>query len=307
MTLQSDRQAVLYGLGAVILWATVATAFKLALAGLSPIQLLFIASLTSVATLTLYLGCKGKLGLLKGQFLRRPLLYLQTGLLNPFLYYLVLFKAYDLLPAQQALSLNYTWAILLPILSVPLLKQKLTKTDLLAAFIAYSGVIIIATQGDPLSLSFDSPIGIGLALLSTLFWCLYWIINTKDNGDPVVSLLLSFIVGLPLVSLVMLIQGDWPAWSPKALAAGVYVGLFEMGATFILWLMALKTASHTAKVSTLVFLSPVLSIGFIATILGETIASSTFIGLALILSALMLQQLCPKLIAKYGEKVQTTK
>lgn len=297
--MHSDKHAILFGLGAVFLWSTVATAFKLALAGLSPIQLVFIASLTSVITLVVYLSIKGKLGLLKPQFLRRPMLYLQTGVLNPFLYYLVLFKAYDLLPAQQALSLNYTWAILLPILSVPLLKQVLTKIDLAAALIAYSGVIIIATKGDPFSLSFDSPLGIALALLSTLFWCLYWIINTKDNGDAVVSLLLSFLVGLPLVTCVMLFQGELPQWEPKALLAGVYVGLFEMGATFILWLLALKSASNTAKVSTLVFLSPVLSIGFISWILGETIANSTFAGLGLILIALMLQQLVPQLLKRY--------
>ena len=297
--MHSDKHAILFGLCAVVLWSTVATAFKLALAGLSPIQLVFVASLTSVVTLVAYLGIKGKLALLKPQFLRRPVLYLQTGMLNPFLYYLVLFKAYDLLPAQQALSLNYTWAILLPILSVPLLKQVLTKTDLAAAFIAYSGVIIIATKGDPFSLSFDSPLGIGLALLSTLFWCLYWIINTKDNGDAVVSLLLSFLIGLPLVTAVMLVQGDLPSWDPKALLAGVYVGLFEMGATFILWLMALKSASNTAKVSTLVFLSPVLSIGFISWILGEKIANSTFAGLGLILTALMLQQLLPQVLKKF--------
>ena len=40
------------------------------------------------------------------------------GFLNPFLYYVVLFKAYDLLPAQEAQPLNYTWAITLAILFV---------------------------------------------------------------------------------------------------------------------------------------------------------------------------------------------
>ena len=40
------------------------------------------------------------------------------GLVNPFLYYLVLFKAYDLLPAQEAQAINYTWALMLAFLSV---------------------------------------------------------------------------------------------------------------------------------------------------------------------------------------------
>ncbi len=174
--------AYLYGFAAVCLWSTVATAFKLALNHFSPLQLVFVAVITSITSLSLILAYQGKIGLLCSQFNQRPLFYLQTGLLNPFLYYLVLFKAYDLLPAQQALSLNYTWAVLLPLVAAPLLKQKLRTTDILAASIAYAGVFIIATGGNLASFTFDSPMGILLALASTLFWCLYWIINTKDKA-----------------------------------------------------------------------------------------------------------------------------
>jgi drug/metabolite transporter (DMT)-like permease len=224
--------------------------------------------------------------------------YLVTGLINPFLYYVVLFKAYSLLPAQQALSLNYTWAVLLPLLAAPLLKQHLRKSDIAAALIAYTGVFIIATGGDISGFSFDSPLGIGLALTSTLLWCLYWIVNTKDQGDPVVSLLLSFLIGLPFIAVTLGLTDTLPSFSIKAIFAGMYVGLFEMGITFVLWLMALKTATRTANISTMVFLSPVMSIGFIAWILQETIAMATYLGLAFILSGMMLQQLLPRYLER---------
>jgi drug/metabolite transporter (DMT)-like permease len=293
--LKPSSIAYLYGMAAVFLWSTVATAFKLALEFYSPLQLVLVAVATSAVALTLILGVQGKLALLRTQFLSRPGFYLQTGLLNPFLYYLVLFKAYALLPAQQALSLNYTWAILLPLLSVPLLGQVLRKSDLAAALIAYLGVFIIATGGNPLNINLDSPLGILLALTSTLLWCLYWIVNTKDKGDPLVSLLLSFLVALPFILAALLWNESLPQWNIRALAAGVYVGLFEMGVSFVLWLMALKTAERTASISTLVFLSPVMSIGFIAWVLGESITTATFLGLGLILLALMLQQLLPRI------------
>ena len=96
----TERRATLYGLGAVLLWSTVATAFKLSLRHLTPAQLLFYAVVTSLLLL-------GGLALVRGEFaglrgapprqIRRALL---LGLLNPFLYYLVLFEAYDRLPAQ---------------------------------------------------------------------------------------------------------------------------------------------------------------------------------------------------------------
>lgn len=292
--MKSSNLAYVYGMAAVFLWSTVATAFKIALSYYTPLQLVFVAVLTSIIALGGILAWQKKLSLLKQQFLRRPMFYLVTGLINPFLYYVVLFKAYSLLPAQQALSLNYTWAVLLPLLAAPLLKQHLRKSDIAAALIAYTGVFIIATGGDISGFSFDSPLGIGLALTSTVLWCLYWIVNTKDQGDPVVSLLLSFVIGLPFIAVTLVLTDTLPNFSLKAIFAGMYVGLFEMGITFVLWLMALKTATRTANISTMVFLSPVMSIGFIAWILQETIAMATYLGLAFILSGMMLQQLWPR-------------
>ncbi|QIR15324.1 DMT family transporter [Shewanella aestuarii] len=288
------KLAYLYGLGAIFLWSTVATAFKVALGFFSPLQLVLVAVLTSIVTLGLILVIQGKLTLIGRQFITRPWFYLLTGLLNPFLYYYVLFAAYDLLPAQQALSLNYTWAILLPILSVPLLGHKLSKADLIAAVIAYFGVFVIATGGKLTDFSFESPLGIGLALCSTLLWCLYWLINTKDKGDAIVSLLLSFLLGLPFIIITLLLTDSLPTLTLKGLLAGMYVGLFEMGITFVLWLMALKKTDKAANISTLVFLTPVMSVGFITWILGEQISLATYTGLGLILTGLALQKVLPK-------------
>ncbi|QQX79204.1 DMT family transporter [Shewanella sp. KX20019] len=293
--MKQSHQAYAFGISAILLWSTVATAFKIALTHYTPLQLVLVAVTTSIVALGFILVAQNKLSLIRHQFVSRPLFYLQTGLLNPFLYYLVLFKAYDLLPAQQALSLNYTWAILLPLLSVPLLGQRLRKSDIAAALVAYLGVFTIATKGNLTGFEFESTTGVILALTSTLLWSLYWIVNTKDKGDPVVSLLLSFLVGLPFIITALLMTQTLPTWNVEGMLAGVYVGLFEMGVTFVLWLIALKKAERTASITTLVFITPVLSIGFIAWILHESIERSTYVGLGLILAALALQQALPKL------------
>ncbi|MCF1427605.1 MAG: DMT family transporter [Shewanella sp.] len=289
--MKTSNLAYAYGLGAVLCWSTVATAFKLALQHFTPLQLVLVAVCTSIITLAVILGVQGKLKLLKGQFKSRPLFYLQTGIINPFLYYMVLFESYALLPAQQALALNYTWAILLPLLAVPLLGQKLKGSDILAAITGYMGVLVIATGGNPLSMQFENPLGVAMALVSTGLWSLYWIINTKDKGEPVVSLLLSFMVSLPFILGMVLATDTLPTLSLQALTAGVYVGLFEMGITFVLWLMALKKAERAANISTLAFLTPLLSMCLIALVLKETITASTIAGMGLILSALVMQKL----------------
>ena len=91
-----------------------------------------------------------------------------------------MFKAYDLLPAQEAQAINYTWALMLAFLSVIFLKQKLTVKDIFAGIICYFGVLIISTKGEPFSLNFSNIDGVLLALLSTVLWSMYWIINTKQ-------------------------------------------------------------------------------------------------------------------------------
>lgn len=220
--------------------------------------------------------------------------YLQSlgmGFLNPFLYYLILFKAYDLLPAQEAQPLNYTWAITLALLSIPLLKQKISLLDMTAALVSYAGVVVISTQGDVFSLHFSNPFGVMLALASTVIWALYWIYNTKDDRDPVAGLLLSFLFSLPFILIACLLFSD--VWVSKwyGLLGAAYVGVFEMGITFVLWLSALKHSTNAAKVGNLIFISPFLSLILIHFLVGEDIRPSTLTGLILIIMGLLIQQL----------------
>ncbi len=212
------------------------------------------------------------------------------GLINPFLYYLVLFKAYDLLPAQEAQAINYTWALMLAFLSVIILKQKLTIKDIFAGIICYFGVLIISTKGEPFSLNFSNIDGVLLALLSTVLWSMYWIINTKQKADPIVGLFSNFLVSLPIIIIYFLITQPLVMPDIKGILAASYVGFFEMGITFLFWLKAMQSASSTAKIANLIFISPFISLIFIYFIVGEQIYISTLIGLTVIILGLILQQ-----------------
>lgn len=295
--MKDQRQAYLYGLAAVLLWSTMASAFKLSLRYLTPAELLLHAVFISSIVLFLLLVVQGKLGLLKGLSWRDLRPSLSLGLLNPVLYYLVLLKAYDLLPAQQAQPLNYTWAITLSLLSIPLLGQKISRRELVAVVISYLGVVVISTRGDLFSLNFDSPLGVALALISTIFWALYWIFNTRDERDPVLGLLLNFLCGMPMILLYILLTEGLRIPPLKGLLGATYVGLFEMGLTYVLWLKAMKLSVNSARIANLIFLSPFLSLVFIHFLVGEEILPSTLVGLLLIICGLVVQQWRVKAIA----------
>jgi drug/metabolite transporter (DMT)-like permease len=78
----------------------------------------------------------------------------------------------------------------------------------------------------------------------------------------------------------------------------VYVGIFEMGITFVCWLFALKFSTNSAKVANLIFISPFLSLIFIYFLVGEQILVSTFIGLVFIITGLLIQTIKMKDIFK---------
>ncbi len=285
-----QAQAYAYAIATVLLWSTVAAAFKLSLRYLDSYQLLLIAAASATLALFLVLLAQGKLAMLfalrRDDYARLFLL----GLLNPLGYYLVLFKAYALLPAQVAQALNYTWAITLMLLSIPMLKHAVSGHDVLAALVCYAGVVVICMGGAQFPGGGLDALGIALALGSTIIWALYWLFKTRDALDPVVGLFLSFLFSLPLVFGACVLFSTLPAWSLHGWLGGVYVGLFEMGLTFILWLSALRLSASVAKISTLIYLSPFLSLFFIHYLVDEAIAANTLFGLVLIISGLLLQR-----------------
>ncbi len=286
----NERRALAFGIAAVLLWSTVATAFKLTLAEFTPIQMLSVASAVSATVLMIICLAQGKGHLIASTFSANPWYYLLLGLINPLAYYIILFKAYDLLPASQAQTINYSWAITLTLMAAVFLGQKIRRQDWIACALSYFGVIVIATKGTLLNMQFDSPFGVGLALLSTLLWAGYWILNTKNKADPIIGVLLGFLVALPFAAMLCWWEGS--AWNitHKGWLAVTYVGLFEMGVTFVLWLTALKLTTNTAKISNLIFASPFISLFLLATIIGEKIHWTTLIGLILIIIGLVVQQ-----------------
>ncbi len=289
--LQQHRWSLVYGLVAVLLWSTMATAFKWSLNYTTPLQLIALASVVSWLFFLVALGITGELKILKSTSsgeITRSLLF---GLLNPGIYYLVLFEAYDRLPAQDAMAINYTWGLTLPLISALFTRQWPSGRALALALLSYLGILVIATDGRLMALEFEHPMGVGLALLSTVLWGLAWSLNSLQKLEAIPALFLNFTAAIPVLWIVMWLDESMASLTWQSLAAGVYVGLFEMGIAFLLWLNALRMTQNTLQLSSLIFLAPVISLILITTVLGEAISVATLIGLGLILVGLAAQQL----------------
>jgi drug/metabolite transporter (DMT)-like permease len=286
---KKENQAYVYAVLSVLLWSTVASAFKVALRYLDFLQLLFYASLTSLVVFFLLILFQKKLPLLlrttRPELLNSAIL----GFINPFTYYIVLFSAYSKLLAQQAQALNYTWPVMLVLLSIPLLKQKIDNRSILAILISFSGVVIVSTQANFTGLRQINIVGILLGLGSAAIWAVFWIFNQKDQRDEAIKFFLNFTFGFFYIFLANLATRRLHIPGLHAISSAVYVGLFEMGITFIIWARALSLARNTAQVSNLIYLNPFISLIIISIVVGETITIATLIGLIIILGGVLLQ------------------
>ena len=174
-----ETKAVVYAAIAVLSWSTVATAFKMALKYLSHDEMLTVACVASLLVFTVLLTVQRKWGdlarLSAKEWGRMALL----GLLNPVAYYLVLFKAYDLLPAQVAQPINYAWPIVLLVLLALFGGQPIPRKKYIGMFLSLGGVALISLGGGGLTGSSLSVAGLLLAALSALLWALYWMVNKR--------------------------------------------------------------------------------------------------------------------------------
>lgn len=286
----NKTKAYLLALTVVLFWSTVASAFKLSLRYLTVIELLLYSTFFSTAALFVILAAQGRIALLKTLTGKDYLFSALLGFLNPFLYYLVIFKAYTLLPAQMAQPLNMIWGIVLVLISIPILKQKVRGIDMLALLVCFAGVVVISTQGNLSGFHIESPLGVLLAVGSSLIWSFYWVLNVKDKLDGVLRLFLNFVFGFGFILLSFLFIYPLKVPAMEGVLGAFYIGLFEMGLAFALWVRALKLADAAVNIAILIYIVPFISFIFIHIFVGERIHLSSVLGAAMIVAGILLNK-----------------
>ncbi|MDD2490809.1 MAG: DMT family transporter [Bacteroidales bacterium] len=290
--MSNQKKAVVLASFVVFFWATVATAFKLALEGMGAVTLLLISSVTALAVFTIYLIINKRLASVLSS-LKEPKVLLSSawqGALNPFIYYLILFKGYSMLPAQIAQPLNFSWQVVLILLMAIFLKQKIGFKQAFGVLISFTGIVILSLNNGADTSGSLSGTGVFFILLSTVIWAVYWMLKIDNSKDPVEELFRNFLVGSLYLLIAFIIYPE-PVRAGIPLYAALYIGVFEMGITFILWNKALNIASNRVTVTQMIYLAPMLSFVIINRVLGEHIVLLTILGLILIVSGIFISNM----------------
>lgn len=289
--MKENNKAILLAIVAVLSWSTVATAFKVALTYLTHFEMLLVASITSLLIFTVVITFQKKWKQVTGMSKQLWGYFALLGLLNPVVYYLVLFKSYDLLPAQVAQPVNYMWPIVLLILLAVFAKQPIPGKKYIGMFISLGGLILISAggkQGGEMNIPL---FGLFLGIMSAFLWATYWMVNNKnkEKADAIIACFMSFLFGSIYLTLGALVVGVNLNTLPGILS-GMYVGAFEMGIPFVCFGLAIRKTSNPALINQLCYLSPFLSLFFVSTILGEQIVPTTYIGLILIVTGIVFNE-----------------
>lgn len=285
--MNGNTKSILLASTAVLSWATVATAFKIALEHLTVFNMLLLSTWTAVLIYAIMMTVEKKWQELCAMPLKLTVQTALLGLLNPVIYYLVLFRAYDMLPAQMAQPLNYAWPIVLLVLLAVFNHEKISGKKYIGMLISVSGVVCISLGGGGVK-GGVSVAGIAMALFSAVLWATYWLLNNrlKDKVDTTMSLFLGFFAGAVVLAVGGLFVGI-EINSVEGFLSGIYIGCFEMGLPFLTFGMALRITKNPALINQMCYLSPFLSLFLIAVVLGETIVPTTYVGLALIVAGLI--------------------
>ena len=268
-------QANLYALGAIALWASLAS-LGVSLTHVPPFLLTGIALVIgSVPAWPLVLRDPSQW--------RIPPRTLALGVYGLFAYHFLLFIALRNAPPVEANLVNYLWPLFIVVLApVVLPGVALRLPHVLAALLGFGGAAIAIAGGRELSGTLAW--GYLPALAAAFIWATYSLMTKRVAAFPttaiglfgLVSGVLSLLCHVVLEPAVALQSRDW------ALLA--VLGLGPLGASFFMWDKALKLGD-ARHIGILSYITPLASTALLIVVSGRSFSWSIALATVMIISA----------------------
>jgi len=284
---RKDSSGYIYITFVVLFWASTAAVGKLLLADLGSLPLLFLSCLFATSSLFIIVLLRNKVQVVRQFRLRDYLTFLYMGFIGVFLYTFLLFEALRYLRAQEAFILNYLWPIMVVIFSTVILKEKFTLRKCGGVVISFFGVLIVLAPARA-SLQFGSLKGVAFAVGCAISYGLFSVLGKRRDYDRYVSMMFYYLFASIFSAVPVLMRSGLPRLSIAQLLGVAWLGVFANGVAFAFWFLSLRHGD-TARMSSLVFLTPFLSLVYIHFLLGEEILFTSLLGLTLIVLGILIQ------------------
>ena len=268
-------QANLYALGAIALWASLAS-LGVSLTHVPPFLLTGIALVIgSVPAWPLVLRDPSQW--------RIPPRTLALGVYGLFAYHFLLFIALRHAPPVEANLVNYLWPLFIVVLSpVVLPGVALRLPHVLAALLGFGGAAIAIAGGRELSGTLAW--GYLPALAAAFIWATYSLMTTRVAAFPTTAIGLFGLVSGVLSLLCHGVLEPAVALQPRDWGLLAVLGLGPLGASFFMWDKALKLGD-ARHIGILSYITPLASTALLILVSGRTFTWSIALATAMIISA----------------------
>ena len=264
-----------YALGAIALWATLAS-LGVSLKHVPPFLL---------TGLALVIGSIPSWPLVRQW--RVPPSTLALGIYGLFGFHFLLFVALRLAPPVEANLVNYLWPLFLVVLAPLFLPEvKLRPVHVVAAVLGFAGAAI-AILGAGTGASATWSWGYLPALGSAFIWASYSLGTRRVRPFPTAAIgLFGLVSGLLSLLCHALLEAP-VALQPRDWLLVAVMGLGPLGAAFFLWDRALKLGDPR-QIGILSYLTPLLSTSLLVLVSGSGFSPGIIAATALIISAAIL-------------------
>ena len=281
--------AYLYVALAILFWGSSATVAKLLLGSMDVLQVMLFATLFATICLSAAVTLLGRWPTVRRYGPRDYLNFALTGFLGVFIYYLLLYEAYQITSVPEAYIVNYTYPLWMIAFAAPLLGEPVTARKTLAIIFGVLGVFIVVAQGYPAGFSAGHILGDVMALAGAVCYGLFSVVVKRQDYEKFTSMLFCFLFAFVFALVSVLAFSNVPSINRYQLAGLLWQGVFPWALAYVLWFLALQRGD-TGVMSNLVLLTPFVSLVCIFLVLGEPITQFTISGLVLIVVGIALQE-----------------
>ncbi len=283
------NMAILYGMGAVLIWSTLAAVVKSVVTSIPNLEALAVSSLIAFLTLFLLNLRSGRLKMLRQYTSRQFLHMIGLGLIGMYLYSAFYYLGLSQLSSQEACILNYLWPIMLVFFSVVLLHERMTVLKLLAMICSFAGVVILSAGGG--NVGSNHLLGIFGCVSAAALYGLFCALNKKAGYDEMISMMVIWLATAAASAVSGLVLEKWVPIIGKQWIGVLWNGVMVNALAYLFWALALKNSTNTAATANLAYLTPVLSLFVSAILLHERITIRAVFALAFILGGILIQHL----------------
>ncbi|HEM8139197.1 DMT family transporter [Providencia alcalifaciens] len=273
---------LMYALACVLIWSFIPIVSRLGQAGMDSFQFLFWSNLISaISVVIVALGSDykvSKLFILPRNTIKKVFI---LGFLDC-LFYLLLYYGYSIENGIAVLVIQYSWPLIIILLSVVLLKEKLAGRQIVGIIIGFIAVIITFTKGQITQLHVENPTALLLVFSGAFCFALMSVFSRQYSIDPYISTVWLFIFSTLTSLVLLLLFSEVQLPSKAAFWPTLINGILINGVSYILWFKAMNTG-HSAKIASVVFLSPVLSVLWLVLILSDPFEIAYIIGVLLVI------------------------